>query len=457
MISRLKKFCIFGLWGEKQVELSFAGNKLLLVGENGSGKTTILRMVYETLACKWAMLSLEEFDYIELHFENADTVKIEKKKLKIAKELFVAPDSALMRELPAPIRRSVIERADISGREISCDQILEVIDEYGYPDRELTNSLKEKMEAVESKALSQYSNAIRNYLNCKIIYLPTYRRVEKRIGYVNEKEYIRRHMFAPYRSKSRGLWEEQAIEIAKTGMDDVEYFIQMTIDDIKRKADISASRLNYQCFSGILKKTSDTVNYDPSLLSDEEIQNVFGSINSDVLSPEDSIQIKEQLSHMKGMDAPAHQTYEQIVYYFYSMLHERYLQLKENEKIILSFFDACNDYLVNKEFVYDAKQYKYEIRITDGSEAKTIDLEHLSSGEKQVVSVFSYLYLSKPEQFLILIDEPELSLSVPWQKKFVVDIAKGNQCAGVVAVTHSPFIFDNNLRPFAHALEEFIK
>ena len=81
------------------------------------------------------------------------------------------------------------------------------------------------------------------------------------------------------------------------------------------------------------------------------------------------------------------------------MLHERYLQLKENEKIILSFFDACNDYLVNKEFVYDAKQYKYEIRITDGSEARTIDLEHLSSGEKQVVSVFSYLYLSKPEQF----------------------------------------------------------
>ena len=176
-----------------------------------------------------------------------------------------------------------------------------------------------------------------------------------------------------------------------------------------------------------------------------------------MLSPEDSIQIKEQLSRMKKVNAPVHQTYEQIVYYFYSMLHERYLQLKEDEKIILSFFDACNDYLVNKEFVYDAKQYKYEIRITDGSEVRTIDLEHLSSGEKQVVSVFSYLYLSKPEQFLILIDEPELSLSVPWQKKFVVDIAKGNQCAGVVAVTHSPFIFDNELRPFAHALEEFIK
>lgn len=174
MISRLKKFCIFGLWGEKQVELSFAGDKLLLVGENGSGKTTILRMIYETLACKWAMLSLEEFDYIELHFENADTVKIEKKKLKIAKELFVAPDSTLMRELPSPIRRSLIERADISGREISYDQILEAIDEYGYPDRELTKSIKEKMEAVESRALSQYSNALRNYLNCKIIYLPTY-------------------------------------------------------------------------------------------------------------------------------------------------------------------------------------------------------------------------------------------------------------------------------------------
>jgi len=55
-------------------------------------------------------------------------------------------------------------------------------------------------------------------------------------------------------------------------MDDVEYFIQLSLDDIHRKADISASRLNYQCFKGILNKVSDTVSYNKDILSEEEIE-----------------------------------------------------------------------------------------------------------------------------------------------------------------------------------------
>jgi hypothetical protein len=49
-----------------------------------------------------------------------------------------------------------------------------------------------------------------------------------------------------------------------------------------------------------------------------------------------------------------------------------------------------------------------------------------------------------------------MSLSVPWQKRYLLDIVNGISCAGLVAVTHSPFVFDNELKPFARALEEFI-
>ena len=85
-----------------------------------------------------------------------------------------------------------------------------------------------------------------------------------------------------------------------------------------------------------------------------------------------------------------------------------------------------------------------------------IELDQLSSGEKQIVSLFSHLYLSEENQYFVMIDEPELSLSVPWQRQFLVDIKKGVFCSGLIAVTHSPFIYDNDLDKYAHGLGEFL-
>lgn len=76
----------------------------------------------------------------------------------------------------------------------------------------------------------------------------------------------------------------------------------------------------------------------------------------------------------------------------------------------------------------------------------------LSSGEKQIVSVFARLYLSGEKQFVVLIDEPELSLSMDWQKRFLPDILSAPSCAQLIAITHSPFVFDNELDAYAGPL-----
>ena len=77
----------------------------------------------------------------------------------------------------------------------------------------------------------------------------------------------------------------------------------------------------------------------------------------------------------------------------------------------------------------------------------------LSSGEKQIISILARMILEPTKKYLVLIDEPELSLSIEWQKRFLLDIVKGQSCHQLIAITHSPFIFDNDLKSFAGSFE----
>lgn len=456
MAQKLEAFTINDLWGEKRVDLKFKDNNLIIVGENGSGKTTILRILYETLACKWAQLSTEEFSSIIVTI-NGKKIKIEREKIEGAQELFFDMEPSILRELPLVIRQRIHDTYELSGKNITYSELLELLNDYNYADDSLLTTIQEKIKNVDASEINRYTKKVQDSFNYRILYMPSYRRVEKRIGFRNERDYARNRRPVTFRNYPQRLADERVLEIAKTGMDDVEFYISASLYDIKQHADMSATRLNYQCFKGILNKTSYDIKYDASILTSESIERVFGSINEEVLSPDESKQIKEQLMKMGVDQAPDRQSYEQIVYYFYHMLYERYSQIKAREQTILNFFEACNQYLVNKKFIYDEKGFSYIIEIQNDKEnRRNISLEKLSSGEKQIVSMFSYLYLSPARNTIILIDEPELSLSVPWQKKYLIDIASGDSCAGLITVTHSPFVFDNNLKQYARSLEEFI-
>ena len=86
-----------------------------------------------------------------------------------------------------------------------------------------------------------------------------------------------------------------------------------------------------------------------------------------------------------------------------------------------------------------------------------IDIKYLSSGEKQIVSIFSKIYLEDCNNFILLFDEPELSLSIEWQEMLLLDVLKSGKCDLLLAATHSPFIFNNELDKTAVDLYTFIK
>lgn len=100
--------------------------------------------------------------------------------------------------------------------------------------------------------------------------------------------------------------------------------------------------------------------------------------------------------------------------------------------------------------IIDEKQFLYKtmtINKSDGFQFRSalgtpVPLTALSSGEQHELVLIYELLFGSQDKNLILIDEPELSLHVLWQKKFLSDMEEIAQLAGLdfVIATHSPAI-----------------
>lgn len=89
--------------------------------------------------------------------------------------------------------------------------------------------------------------------------------------------------------------------------------------------------------------------------------------------------------------------------------------------------------------LFKGKGIQVAENLTLGTNLNTVHSEHLSSGEKQMLSFLAYCSICK--NTIIFIDEPELSLHADWQRLFLpmlLDIPNGNQ---YFMATHSPFIY----------------
>lgn len=77
---------------------------------------------------------------------------------------------------------------------------------------------------------------------------------------------------------------------------------------------------------------------------------------------------------------------------------------------------------------------------------RPLTLTQLSSGEQHQVVLLYELIFKTEKNVLVLIDEPEISLHVAWQKEFLKDLKEiiEIQNMPVVIATHSPQIIDNN-------------
>ena len=150
---------------------------------------------------------------------------------------------------------------------------------------------------------------------------------------------------------------------------------------------------------------------------------------------------------------------DQYLAYLVSSILKNYETLEVIDSRINDFNERVNKYLFRKKFNYNPQLLRLDIKRTDTNGEivdDIINLSNLSSGEKQLISTFSKIFLEDEKELIILFDEPELSLSVPWQEEFIYDISQASKCKFLLTVTHSPFIY-RNLLPYAEEIDKCIK
>lgn len=94
------------------------------------------------------------------------------------------------------------------------------------------------------------------------------------------------------------------------------------------------------------------------------------------------------------------------------------------------------------------------IFIDDG---EVIPLYKLSSGEKQLLLILMRVFLMDSEPYILLMDEPEISLHIEWQYKLFEEIRHLNPHCQIITSTHSPSLSGDGWGDKLVFVEDLIK
>lgn len=185
----ISKFSIVKLFGCQDVELKIDNNELILIGENGSGKTTVMNMFYHMLKGDFKKLEKYEFDRIELEFTNKDVINFSKYELDMLIK-FKGRNSAsqLRRRLNSEFSRSAefkkviqeIEDKELKITDVESGVLAERLKYKNHKWKDEINHDFKMFISHPEKVFNTFNEKLEENLdNADILYFPTYRRVEE--------------------------------------------------------------------------------------------------------------------------------------------------------------------------------------------------------------------------------------------------------------------------------------
>ncbi|SEH07279.1 AAA family ATPase [Candidatus Venteria ishoeyi] len=130
----------------------------------------------------------------------------------------------------------------------------------------------------------------------------------------------------------------------------------------------------------------------------------------------------------------------------YILAKERESHIADPEQRKQAAIDSFNKHFKNTRLLtqlHDLDKNQYNRPVFQNIKGDLLTIEQLSDGEKQLYGRVVALMMLRPQNSIILIDEPELALHPAWQQEIMTiysNIGKNNQ---FIVATHSPQIIAN--------------
>lgn len=436
---QIEKLIIKGLYGYIDKTIAFNNDLTLLVGINGSGKTSILNIINWLLRPSIPNLCVTEFKTIQLFFQfKNEKYEILCKHNKTTFSYNIKTEKEKYNPLIVPIATPPIEIKNDDAVKIS------LIQKY-------TGLSPDQKEKKTWDLIGTFPN-------------PTVIGLDRNL-YAEESEKIfieesLRGRIAKKTSIQNLSPLDRVKEIVNREYRRKKNSILNLTSNLKNHLMLStfAGSITLESFtSGIRHK----LNINQIAVAEKTVNDYFQNFEKKPLNEEEQGTITNYFAQLKEITKQyQNKPDDPTVKLLYGLNASQFVKvnklLKEFEKFetdsnkaleqISTYIDTLNFFLKDSAkkllFKEDTAELSFNTLDKNGNIITEFkDIKFLSSGEQQILILFSYIAFNSQDGKLFIIDEPELSLHIKWQEDFLDQLENitpiGTQ---LILATHSPIL-----------------